>query len=926
LARTVQGIAHTWQISDAPIGSGDAGEVYAVARLDQPELTGVMKKPTRVATGGTIQRQAGQIAQEAQALALLEGLPDGKAHPPRLLDQAPEYTKGTANYFMVSETAPGEDLSSLLAESRQTGKPFPRRVIMTVLDALFDMFSRAHKAGVLWNDVKMEHIYWHNTTGKVGVIDWGNALFLDDQGKHSRPRWEDYQQMVDTLGNFLQSSAPDLYVDLGWEEFRGKTLDATLVSTLARRISYQQQVIALQVMEFQSLIRVVLITQPSLNGLKEIAGYQQILEKIGAPWEHDDVLQFCQSLVEKSLADGDIQTTVRTTAQIWEIFGDSLDLPWHLLREYCRHTDILTHSAFTDLAKHTLNSRWEDAIWAASIIASQDQVPIWWEGLIPVMRQKALQVNTPAPYQACRLLRKWAKEHQLNKLVNQLDLMLLDWRSKDQDQTRSPLDYALLDLVRGDVELPNRQSYEIRQSFAQGEEIIRELIKAWRNPNWDELSKALRRIISWDPDRWSVLGLAHKVESLRTWLDNLYTGPEVGTSVRGFLEHMLSSRPEIEHLLGPSPWLSTLINTLNAIIQGAPIAKHQEAVNQYCPWLLQYADIHAADFHPPELDKDALHSILKDFLGRLKSWQDIETGLTEIRQQSPLMYPICHHLADLFKHIFSLNANLEQFEKEASKTVPTELIEGQEALQALITWRKFLAENDLSQASQYLQQYEQDAWRLVAHARQVTIRWHDRILPALETIHAFTALPEFEEQGIDGQTDRLIKISQTYQEVRHLWAQVYDSGIYESLLSTLESRIEVARSTFLDWRVSLENTSDQAERLVYLHQLDFVRQVSNCLLRMTHHIRQAKIGFELLGEDGQTSIMMQKKNISNILYHLTSIEAEIVPEPDKRRFPAYQTSFEHITEAQTATSRQALISALTEDHPFFTWLVKSTLT
>jgi len=345
LGRTVQGIDHTWQIGDTPIGSGDAGEVYAVARLDQPDLRAVMKKPAKIATGGTIQRQAGQIALEAHALTLLDGLPSGKAHPPRLLDQAPEFTKGTANYFMVSETAPGDNLNALLTQARRSGQPFPRRVIITVLDALFDMFSRAHKAGVLWNDVKLEHIYWDNSTGRVSVIDWGNALFPDNQGKHSRPRWEDYQQMVDALGSFLQSSAPELYVDLGWDEFLGKTLNSLLVSTLARRISYQQQVIALQVMEYQSLIRVVLNHEPSLEGLRKIADFQQTLNKIGAPWGQEDVLQYGRTLIESTLAGREHQTTVSSTALIWEIFDESLNLPWHLLREYCRHADILTHQA-----------------------------------------------------------------------------------------------------------------------------------------------------------------------------------------------------------------------------------------------------------------------------------------------------------------------------------------------------------------------------------------------------------------------------------------------------------------------------------------------------------------------------------------------------------------------------------------------------
>ncbi|NLN69930.1 MAG: hypothetical protein GX142_03975 [Chloroflexi bacterium] len=373
MATTVQGIAHIWQIGDSPIGSGDAGEVYTVTRLDQPEVLGVLKKPAKIATGGTIQRQAGQIAQEAQALALLDGIPDGKAHPPRLLDQAPEFTRGTANYFIISETARGKALNEILAETLKTSQPFPQRVIMTVLDALFDMFSHAHKTGVMWNDVKLEHIYWDASTETIDVIDWGNAIFIESQGQPTHTRWQDYQQIIDALSSFLQNAAPDLYADLGWDTFKGKTLNASDVSALARQVSYQQQVVDLQLMENKSLMRVVLDQQPSLSGLKEIKVYRNNLMAIGALWAYDEALLYCQKLVEGALADNDIQTAVSATAHTFELFGEVLDCRWQLLREYCRHTDVLTHKAFADLAQNTLNKKWEAVYQIIELVACQAQ-------------------------------------------------------------------------------------------------------------------------------------------------------------------------------------------------------------------------------------------------------------------------------------------------------------------------------------------------------------------------------------------------------------------------------------------------------------------------------------------------------------------------------------------------------------------------
>jgi hypothetical protein len=261
----------------------------------------------------------------------------------------------------------------------------------------------------------------------------------------------------------------------------------------------------------------------------------------------------------------------------------------------------------------------------------------------------------------------------------------------------------------------------------------------------------------------------------------------------------------------------------------------------------------------------------------------------------------------------------------STKAEPAELSEAYKTLQALTDWRKHLAAGDLSSGIECLQQPAQENWALAAHALQVTLQWQQWILPALEAIQSYSTIPVTAETQADPKIVQLIKVTQTIQELKSFWGKIYNAGIYGNLLEALESSIDASRTAFLDWRVILENASDQVERLVYMHQLVGVRQISNSLLRMSHHIRQVNLGFALLGEDDQVSLAMQKKNLQNILYHLTAIEAELVPNPGERRFPGYQSTFEQILTAQTAHSRQLLISTLTEDHPFFAWLVKSTL-
>ena len=603
MAKTVQGKKFSWQLSDIPIGTGDAGEVFAAACHEQPEMQGILKKPARVASGGTLQRQAGQIAQEAQALLKLDGLPLGKAHPPRLIDTAPDFTSGTANYFFVSETAAGDDLDTLLAKIRQAGKPFPRRVIITVLDALFDLFSRTHKAGVLWNDVKLDHIYWHSPSNMVTVIDWGNAVFLEQEQKglkRIQPRWEDYQQMVTTLGNFLQHSAPELYNDLGWEEFKDKKLDAPTVSILARRIAYQQEVAALNVMEYQSLIRIVLHDNPSINGLESISLYQGALEQLGAEWDQEGVLSYGEKLVISTINSANINAAVRATKIIWDLYNDSLSLSWHLIREFFHHVELINHLLLQPLVEHTFAEEWTESLWILASITNEIGDHPWWKKISTVMRQKALDSAVTPPYQIAQALTQWAtgQTNLQGDLVAMFGTITADWRMRGQTDQNNPLEYELLEIIRKNPDIPQRMRSEGKRSFAVGQNAIRDLFNAWMNADWDNLPNAIKPLLAWDPDRWGLIKIKIEIDKFVLWRQTLFSSPLEDISPRNFLTNQLDQRPNIEHYLGLPIWLRQMLNAFEAIMKGEPVENYQSMVSEWAPWLLNYSSIDQAADKP----------------------------------------------------------------------------------------------------------------------------------------------------------------------------------------------------------------------------------------------------------------------------------------------------------------------------------------
>jgi len=926
LARTYKGRSYTWQIGEQAIGIGDAGEVYPVTCLEDPSLEGVMKKPAHIATGGTIQRQAGQIAQESLALARLEGLPQCKAHPPRLLDLAPEFTQGTANFFMVSEAAPGEDMASMLTESRQSGKPFPRRVIITVLDALFDLFARAHRAGVLWNDVKLDHIYWHNPTGQVAVIDWGNAQFLDqaqEKGRRTLPRWEDYQQLVNTLGKFLQQNAPELYVDLGWEEFQNKELDLPQVSVLARRIAYQQQVIGLRVMEYQALIRVVLSAEPGIDGLNKIRSYQSCLDEIGAPWEAKVILDYAKSLAVNALAEGDTQIAIKGTTIVWDLFDDSLDLSWYLLREYFRIPDLISYPGMYELASSTLNENWSSALWSLTTLAREKQNPDWWYHIMPVLRQKAVGTAASRPYQIGLSLLSWSQSQksQEQNSLERISNILQNWRQKGESLEDNPFDYHLLEFIQAEPGIPKHILSEAKQSFAEGQDAVRELVKAWHTMNWDSFPKAFRNLINWDPDRWGIINLAESVNALQTWINKLYEGPSGGMDVPSFMDQIIENRPKIENILGTPPWIKSLVKMLADLKNGDPVSDLKMEVTHWSPWLLGYKTLY--DESRINVDEEAVQETLTHFAQHLKNWSDLDTGLEDVRRDAPQYHPACKKIIKDFHSITNLNVDVSKIASEYQTPPHPVLSDTCQVLRILASWRCALAEKDTPKGLSILKKANQKGWRILNHAHEITTHWINEIQPLLMTI-ANQDLPA-EQTSLKKHYQRLVSIANDCHELKEHWEMIYDTGLNSQLLENLTKTADSNQTAFLEWRRSFEHTSDRMSALLYNFDLDCIRRISDDLLRLSQHFRQAHLNFSELrkGEDIPFATSLQIGD--RLLNHLSKVEEVLATKSEDKHFPGWINALQSIDNARTQPERRELVLNMSNDHPLYAWLVQSLL-
>ncbi len=922
MGRIVQGKQWTWQLGDQPIGSGDAGEVYAVTCLDKPSLNGVLKKPARIATGGTIQRQAGQIAREGRALAALDGLPEGKAHPPKLLDEAPGYTEGTAQYFIVSQNASGMDLAAMLSETRQNGNPFPHRVIISVLDALFDLFSRAHKTGVLWNDVKLDHIFWNNETGKITIIDWGNARFLDKDDSTTAPageRWEDYRQMIHTLGGFLRQTAPELYQDLGWEAFLSSEMNSPVISVLARRIAYQQQVMALKVMEYQALIRVVLSIDPDLEGLEEIRTYQKILTQIGAPWESQAVLDYASSLVGERIASGETTAAIKATALLWEMLPEGLDLSWHLVREVFRYPDILQSPLLPDLVQQILTKQWSKTLWILIRIGKDSNAPAWWDRVIPVVRQKALGLATPPPYQICQSLLTWCQQHGENKQRNAaLKEILSNWRRKGLLHNASPFEYEVLDVLEENSDIPLRIRTELKKSFAAGKEGIREILQTWVMLDWDAFPKAFRQVAGWDPDRWGLVQLADDVTLFESWLAKLAEGPGESQNPLTFIQEMEKDRPRVEKTLGKPGWLKAMESMLETLLSEQSIQNVYPEIQTWCPWLLSVGSLDATGWTDPQ-ETETTAETLENFLQHLKSWGDVEGAVDQVRLKAPNKFPACQSLANRFDQLFLLSGQMET-QSSGKMTAHPVLAKAWDVLETLSQWRNAVMTGDMERAHHILDEVPAPEWRLWQCARERTLYWQQVRMPLLKSISLLQ--PETNNgEKIPADDRPLLTTKDHLEKATQNFARIYKHGLHLRLIETVEEDIESMRKSFMCWRQAMEKGENRIDTVLYHCHLALIRQISRRFARLSEHIRKVRLSFTIL-TTLQGTVAVQLSEGGKVMAHLAAVESLIIPQTGDQPLQHWKAAFDALLQTENVSVSTTNSQRLEPNHPLYTWIAQ----
>jgi serine/threonine protein kinase len=668
LSGIVSGQKLRWSLLDK-IGEGDAGEVYLVESLLEKKPA-ILKRPRKSTFTSDILRQASQINSEGKILKSLQGIL--KAYPgtclrtPALLDESLSGADYGEQQFIVIAPALGIDLKTLartaifgtagdltLEPSLGFQKIFIRRIadqmqvpdliILYALSGIIELFEIIHFAdfnqdatryfGILWNDVKPEHIYWDPFQKNLTFIDWGNGQFLDSNGNtkdgfHSRIN--DYHQFIAEFGTFLSETSPKLYERLNWPaEISPGNAYTEGVKPLKNKILSLINEAEINLGEARRIESdLIQITRPNREDLVKLEKIHQRILDYGHVPDYPGAIRIYTNRARRVVAEKEI-------VSLKNICGVATNLPnvstdkWNLLSilsdialDEVNAKDVLALENFSLAFEAGLNENWPALLWELLKATGNESIPNWWEDISSKIRHLFLHTdeNAVTPYivisrlyftlQAAQIKsgdqrhpvdssagigsdeasKHWQAFEQSIKILQ--EEVMRKWKELEPAPPNSGIEYLDIENITETLEglLPGtRQSLERALSQPKAQASI--VMEAWRQRDFETARHGLRILLCWDPHRRRVLKADDALLQAPRWLSRLRSGIKAGDSFEDFLIEMELTGRDLRNQVGPARWLDLILDSLKKLRNRARpadlIMEHPELINDI-PWINEY--------------------------------------------------------------------------------------------------------------------------------------------------------------------------------------------------------------------------------------------------------------------------------------------------------------------------------------------------
>jgi len=947
MTRLIKGKNLTWEKQDL-VGKGDAGEVYHVTS-GKPQLSAVMKCPAKVATGGTIMRQASQIENEGRILEMLDGLGwSGKRFTlltPKLLDESNPGTSQTAAYFIISQQAGGDSLEELLRQAQHDGKPLSHRLLLKIISAMFQLFELIHAKDILWNDVKPGHIFWDANNRTITVIDWGNGIILDEKGgnpsQHGR-FIEDISQMLSEFGRILETNSPQLLWDLGWPQGSFQDLNKNDIDILRKRVAFLENYYELKVVENRALEKLYQEKMDGVADLDQLITCQNELSHLGEVVDQEIVHNAAEALFLKCIRKGQDETWRMVLDRVKPLPWFGSDIEWGLIDNIFSRKEHVFNPDTLEIVKLIFSSSWVEVYWKLFVNGFFDQDNQARKGISFKLRQLILP-EACANYHLQEMVRDLVDELHIKLIQVRMDQLRSDelgTLEKISNEFSTILNYWTRDditpgfmgdhVVKLQNELPNLRQIgmEINPCMEHmintQAQLVRTMLFAWNSADFENLRKALHKLFVWDPDMADVDRLDTRISSIDLWMQKLISGPQSQIEGFDFIRDMLEQYPDLTQELGQPIWLKELLTGLSDLITARDADQITGIINKFelpISWFDQQIPValsNSSDENNKKLSEEN-RKLIESFHQALRSSSDLAGILSAIHKSIRWAYPGYYELKIAFDRLFLPNTGSVML--HYAERVPSEDLakykEAVEVLKEVKRWIKDVNAGGLLLAGENLKTGTD--WKILQECRNAQHLWQNYILPQLAKIKEkrWDPVPVEAVQGKDEVALTLDRCINELSLVKDNWSKIKQVGCEESVVQIVLEHLDNAKKYFLTF---MDHPVLSAPHLYLLST--FHSEVATHyqdLVRLVNHAKNLSNSIKVLNDEDMLMTGLANSSAEELLYTIGAMNAQFPGyEPDDT-ISTWLADYQKMVDISGKDGINQVMLSLDSKHPLFKW-------
>jgi serine/threonine protein kinase len=684
----IQGQRRSWNLIKK-LGEGDAGEIYLVESLldNQPAI---LKRPRKSSFVSDTLRQANQIKMEGSILRELPKVtfPNQalKLTTPTLIDQnKPEVGLGEQT-FIIIEQASGLDLkllsqiirfdpsniqnlptnpeSTFFIQQWSQFPKFPEPLLVRLLLGVLNLLETIHttkirtdfntQSGVIWNDVKPEHLYWDPVGVRLTVIDWGNSQLLENDSisiNHQYSTLDDFRQFIQEMGSFVSEANPDLYKLLEWpQDTTSDDIYSQAIQPLMEKLVtvYSRDTEQLQELRRRE-VDLGSLSKPELD---QISQYEELAHRLAAHGEMPDNIgtnNFISKAAFHMVSENRLVEFRKVCKKTARLSYNSAD-KWKLLDDIAKvalqetaDKDELTRTAFSNSLAAGVAGDWSAALWELFAHLNDRPRPVWWEKISQEVRKVCLGLEPDAisPYTEfarlnytlqAEVTRKgkqrlsaaaqgsgsnnpeladfhWQASEEL--IATFREEVIKKWKEIEPSPPNSGIGYTEVDSVIDPIEdlLPGTRK-KLENLLMQPKAQVDLVLNAWEHKDFELARRGLHAILVWDPDRARLYTAEKAILEAPQWLSRTHRGAGKDEPFYDYLTSVELAGRTLRNQVGPARWLDESLEAFKRLRKGmrsVDLMIEYPEIMQELPWLNEYKSreiLSLAHTRPLTLERD----------------------------------------------------------------------------------------------------------------------------------------------------------------------------------------------------------------------------------------------------------------------------------------------------------------------------------